>query len=137
MLAILAAQMLDQFPSKRDLATVLADGTIVVVGNAYNASLERTEAVMWIGTTLPPCPGDLDGDRDVEIVDCDSGVLSYGVSRFGTIENQGGVAAAVGPDDSPALHAADTLAVGGAVGNPEAVARLTKDEDLAGEARRG
>ncbi len=40
---------------------------------------------------------------------------------------QGGVAAAVGPDDSPALHAADTLAVGGAVGNPEAVARLTED----------
>jgi L-aspartate oxidase len=40
---------------------------------------------------------------------------------------QGGVAAAVGPDDSPALHAADTLAVGGAVGDPEAVARLTAE----------
>ncbi len=40
---------------------------------------------------------------------------------------QGGVAAAVGPDDTPALHAADTLAVGGAVGDPEAVARLTTE----------
>ncbi len=40
---------------------------------------------------------------------------------------QGGVAGAVGPDDTPALHAADTLAVGGAVGDPEAVARLTAE----------
>ena len=40
---------------------------------------------------------------------------------------QGGVAGAVGPDDTPALHAADTLAVGGAVGDPEAVARLTTE----------
>lgn len=40
---------------------------------------------------------------------------------------QGGVAGAVGPDDSPALHAADTLAVGGAVGDPAAVALLTTE----------
>ncbi len=40
---------------------------------------------------------------------------------------QGGVACAVGPDDSPALHAADTLAVGGGLGDPAAVARLTAD----------
>ena len=40
---------------------------------------------------------------------------------------QGGVAVAVGPDDTPALHAADTLAVGGAVGDPDAVARLTTE----------
>jgi L-aspartate oxidase len=40
---------------------------------------------------------------------------------------QGGVAGAVGPDDSPALHAADTLAVGGAVGDPGAVALLTRE----------
>ncbi len=40
---------------------------------------------------------------------------------------QGGVAAAVGPGDTPAQHAADTLAVGGDVGHPEAVARLTAE----------
>jgi L-aspartate oxidase len=40
---------------------------------------------------------------------------------------QGGVAAAVGPDDAPALHAADTLAVGGAIGDPGAVAKLTAE----------
>jgi len=40
---------------------------------------------------------------------------------------QGGVAGAVGPGDSPALHARDTLAVAGELGDPEAVARLTED----------
>jgi len=40
---------------------------------------------------------------------------------------QGGVAAAVGPGDTPEQHAADTLAVGGAIGDPEAVARLTSE----------
>jgi L-aspartate oxidase len=38
---------------------------------------------------------------------------------------QGGIAGAVGPGDTPALHAADTLAVGGELGSPVAVARLT------------
>jgi L-aspartate oxidase len=40
---------------------------------------------------------------------------------------QGGVAAAVGPGDGPAKHTADTLAVGGAIGDPEAVARLATE----------
>jgi len=40
---------------------------------------------------------------------------------------QGGVAAAVGEADTPELHARDTLAVGGAMGDPRAVARLTAD----------
>ncbi|MFN8096429.1 MAG: L-aspartate oxidase [Vicinamibacteria bacterium] len=40
---------------------------------------------------------------------------------------QGGVAGAVGATDSPALHAADTLAVAGELGDPSAVARLTSD----------
>jgi L-aspartate oxidase len=40
---------------------------------------------------------------------------------------QGGVAGAVGTTDSPALHAADTLAVAGELGDPAAVARLTTD----------
>ncbi|HXY41140.1 MAG TPA: L-aspartate oxidase [Vicinamibacteria bacterium] len=40
---------------------------------------------------------------------------------------QGGVAAAVAADDSPRLHAADTLAVGGEIADPAAVAALTGD----------
>jgi L-aspartate oxidase len=40
---------------------------------------------------------------------------------------QGGVAAAVGRDDDPALHAADTLAVGGGLNDPHAVDILTAE----------
>jgi L-aspartate oxidase len=40
---------------------------------------------------------------------------------------QGGVAGAMGAGDSPALHARDTLAVGGELADPEAVARLTEE----------
>jgi L-aspartate oxidase len=40
---------------------------------------------------------------------------------------QGGVAGAVGIGDSPALHARDTLAVAGELGDPDAVARLTEE----------
>src|ERR671930_1661929 len=43
---------------------------------------------------------------------------------------QGGVAAAVGADDAPALHAADTLAVGAGLNDPGAV------EVLVGEGSR-
>jgi L-aspartate oxidase len=38
---------------------------------------------------------------------------------------QGGVAAAMGADDSPALHAADTMAAGAGLSDPEAVDLLT------------
>jgi L-aspartate oxidase len=38
---------------------------------------------------------------------------------------QGGIAAAVGPDDAPALHAADTIAAGAGLCDLEAVHRLT------------
>jgi L-aspartate oxidase len=52
-------------------------------------------------------------------------------ARFGeggsTAWAQGGVAAAMGRDDSPALHAADTLAVGGGLGDPAVVALLTAE----------
>lgn len=38
---------------------------------------------------------------------------------------QGGIAAAVGPDDSPGLHAADTRRAGADIGDPAAIARIT------------
>jgi L-aspartate oxidase len=40
---------------------------------------------------------------------------------------QGGIAAAVGPGDSPALHAADTLAAGDGLCDPRAVQALVED----------
>jgi L-aspartate oxidase len=40
---------------------------------------------------------------------------------------QGGIAAAVGPGDDPALHAADTLAVGRGIADPAAVDVLVQD----------
>jgi L-aspartate oxidase len=40
---------------------------------------------------------------------------------------QGGIAAAVGPDDAPALHAADTLAAGAGLNDPFVVDLLTKE----------
>jgi L-aspartate oxidase len=40
---------------------------------------------------------------------------------------QGGIAAAIGPDDSPALHAGDTMAAGDGLCNPAAVDVLTRE----------
>lgn len=40
---------------------------------------------------------------------------------------QGGLAAAVGPDDSPALHAADTVAAGDGLVDPQAAAVLARE----------
>lgn len=40
---------------------------------------------------------------------------------------QGGIAAALHADDTPELHAADTLTVGGQLGDPDAVAALTRE----------
>jgi L-aspartate oxidase len=52
-------------------------------------------------------------------------------SRFATGGSsnwaQGGIAAAVGTDDAPALHAADTLAAGAGLNDPEVVALLTAE----------
>jgi L-aspartate oxidase len=50
---------------------------------------------------------------------------------------QGGVAAAVGPDDDPALHAADTLAAGRGLCRPSAVRLLTEDAPARIEELRG
>ena len=54
-------------------------------------------------------------------------VLSAGAVSTGTSTGwaQGGVAAAVGPDDDPALHATDTLAAGAGLCSPEVVRAIT------------
>ena len=54
-------------------------------------------------------------------------VLSAGAVSTGTSTGwaQGGVAAAVGPDDDPTLHAQDTLAAGAGLCEPEAAQAIT------------
>ncbi len=56
-------------------------------------------------------------------------VLSAGAVSTGTSTGwaQGGVAAAVGPDDSPELHAADTLAAGAGLCDPVVTASIIAD----------
>jgi L-aspartate oxidase len=56
------------------------------------------------------------------------GVLTAGQLLAGSSPRaQGGVAAAVGADDAPALHAADTLAVGAGLNDASAVDVLTRE----------
>jgi L-aspartate oxidase len=50
------------------------------------------------------------------------GVLGESNTRYA----QGGLSAAVGTDDSPGLHAVDTLAAGAGLSDPEAVAQLVE-----------
>src|SRR5207244_9658003 len=56
------------------------------------------------------------------------GVLTAGAVLAGSSPRaQGGVAAAIGADDAPSLHAADTFAVGAGLNDADAVAVLTSD----------
>ena len=52
-------------------------------------------------------------------------------SAFGeggsSVHAQGGVAAALGSDDSPELHAEDTITAGAGLCDPEVVQRVTED----------
>jgi L-aspartate oxidase len=50
-----------------------------------------------------------------------------GATESNTGYAQGGIAAAVGPDDSPALHLADTLAAGAGLCDPDAVEILVRE----------
>jgi len=56
-------------------------------------------------------------------------VVSGGEIGVGTSTGwaQGGIAAAVGPDDDPTLHVADTLAAGAGLCDPEAVTRIVSE----------
>ena len=66
-------------------------------------------------TTALSLPG-----RDVVLLT--KGPLSSGSTRWA----QGGIAAAVGTDDGPELHATDTIAVGAGLNDPRAVRALTE-----------
>ncbi|MBK8447418.1 MAG: L-aspartate oxidase [Micropruina sp.] len=63
----------------------------------------------------------------IELAPAPCVVLSAGALSTGTSTGwaQGGVAAAVGPDDSPAEHAAETLAAGAGLCEPDVVRAIT------------
>jgi L-aspartate oxidase len=61
--------------------------------------------------------------EDVEVLVAEKGRAGQGSSPWA----QGGVAAALGPDDSPDLHAQDTLRVAAGHGDPAAVAVLCSE----------
>ncbi len=48
---------------------VQADGTIVIVGQCYNPTQNRYEAVMWTSLDTPPCQADFNGDGQVNTLD--------------------------------------------------------------------
>ncbi len=66
------------------------DGVISVVGSAFNSAAARWEAVHWISTgNSAPCPGDLDGDRDVDLTDLGIVLAAYGVGPAGDLDGDG------------------------------------------------
>jgi len=54
-------------------------------------------------------------------------ISKEGIGGGSTLLAQGGLAAALGPDDSPALHVGDTLEAGAGLCDPDAVATLVAD----------
>ena len=83
----------------------------------------RTSEVMVVGTGVAGLAAALGSSPRAVTVLTKSRLGEGGSSAWA----QGGVAAAVGEDDSPELHAADTLAVAGGLGDPEVVEVLTRE----------
>src|SRR5437879_5588759 len=83
---------------------------------------ERTELIV-VGGGIAGMYGALCAAADADVVVLTKGPLLTSASYLA----QGGVAAAVGADDSPELHAEDTLRTGRGLSRPGAVAALTKE----------
>lgn len=75
-----------------------------------------------IGSGIAALRAALDLADAGETVMLTKGAAAQGSTAFA----QGGIAAAVGADDSPALHAADTVAAGAGLCRPDAVQALTE-----------
>jgi L-aspartate oxidase len=86
-----------------------------------NARLPRRRYdVVVIGAGVAGLAFTLSLPPDLKVALLTKGVLGESNTRYA----QGGLSAAVGPDDSPSLHAADTLIAGAGLSDSEAVARL-------------
>src|SRR5712692_3016614 len=83
---------------------------------------ERTELIV-VGGGIAGMVGGLCAAAEVDVVLLTKGPLLTSASYLA----QGGVAAAVGVDDAPELHAEDTLIAGRGLCSPAAVAALTQE----------
>lgn len=88
---------------------------------------DRTQATVTAGCPVIIGAGLAGLSAAIELSPLPCVVLSAGAVSTGTSTGwaQGGVAAAVGADDDPALHTADTLAAGAGLCDPEVVAAVT------------
>src|SRR4051812_12355994 len=86
------------------------------------AQLHARYDVIVIGAGVAGLAFTLSLPPELRVALLTKGVLGESNTRYA----QGGLSAAVGADDSPALHAADTLAAGAGLSDPEAVARLVE-----------
>jgi L-aspartate oxidase len=82
-----------------------------------------TQDLVVVGTGLAGLYGALCVAEERDVLVLSKGPLFSSASYLA----QGGIAAAAGPDDDPELHAADTLAAGRGLCNPEAVELLTRE----------
>jgi L-aspartate oxidase len=83
---------------------------------------EKPYDVIVIGAGVAGLAFTLSLPPELRIALLTKGVLGESNTRYA----QGGLSAAVGADDSPALHAADTLTAGAGLSDAEAVARLVE-----------
>jgi L-aspartate oxidase len=86
------------------------------------ARSQRPYDVIVIGAGVAGLAFTLSLPPELRVALLTKGVLGESNTRYA----QGGLSAAVGADDSPALHAADTLTAGAGLSDPEPVARLVE-----------
>ncbi|WP_084148412.1 L-aspartate oxidase [Brachybacterium phenoliresistens] len=87
------------------------------------AAPEEAVDVLVIGSGIAGLSAALRADASARVLVVTKGELADGATRLA----QGGIAGAVGPGDTPAAHAADTLAAGAGLAEPEAVRVLCEE----------
>lgn len=111
----------EAFPNRPLSRGTATNGSARIRALVTNADAERPIIVgaglagLWTAWRLAH------GGRSVVLLT--KGTLTDSASAWA----QGGIAAAVGPDDSPTLHAADTVAAAAGLADPEAVRILTSE----------
>jgi L-aspartate oxidase len=95
-------------------------GTVPVVNQS--SSPHKQYDIIVIGAGVAGLAFTLSLPPELRVALLTKGVLGESNTRYA----QGGLSAAVGTDDSPALHAADTLTAGAGLSDAEAVARLVE-----------
>jgi L-aspartate oxidase len=91
--------------------------------NSKRARAEGQTDVLVVGSGVAGLFGALCAASEADVLLVSKGPLLSSTSTLA----QGGIAAAVGADDSPELHAADTLRTGRGLSRPSAVTALTEE----------